>query len=169
MGIQFTATLEESAGFVVSCFCPEVEVRAPRFDSYEEAAAVTRIANAQPERPGLPGCEDPELCGMYPLYPVPVDSAGPSPVTDLHSQNAARILDLLGMPGDACGEIPADDLLGRVLVALALTPEDAGTPTLTDRNFTYVGRSAGRLQLHLESLHELAMWCRRRGRTVVWG
>jgi hypothetical protein len=70
--------------------------------------------------------------------------------------------------GDA-GQIPAEDFLGRVLVALALTPEDAGVDGYWSGRTHMGGRRAGYLQRRLVELHDLARWCADRGRDVVWG
>ncbi|WP_070016928.1 hypothetical protein [Streptomyces nanshensis] len=69
---------------------------------------------------------------------------------------------------DAYGQLPAGDFLGRVLIALALTPQDAGREGYwTGRHFRG-GRTAGHLQLRLHELHALALWCAEHGREVAW-
>jgi hypothetical protein len=70
---------------------------------------------------------------------------------------------------DAYGQLPAEQFLGRVLIALALTPEDAGTDGHEQGRTYYGGRPAGYLQRRLLELHHLAVWCAAHGRDVVWG
>ncbi|MDX3694961.1 hypothetical protein PV726_32410 [Streptomyces europaeiscabiei] len=70
---------------------------------------------------------------------------------------------------DSSGQLPAEQFLGRVLLALALTPEDPGTDGYEQGRTYYGGRSAGYLQRRLLELHDLAQWCAAHGRDVVWG
>ncbi|MGW1291037.1 hypothetical protein ACWD4N_47755 [Streptomyces sp. NPDC002586] len=68
----------------------------------------------------------------------------------------------------AQGQLPAEQFLGRVLLALALTPQDGGTDSYEKGRTYYGGRSADYLQRRLLDLHDLALWCAARGRDVVW-
>ncbi|WP_331752765.1 hypothetical protein OG440_38400 (plasmid) [Streptomyces sp. NBC_00637] len=70
---------------------------------------------------------------------------------------------------DASGQLPAEQFLGRVLLALALTPDDTGTDGYEQGRTYYGGRPAGYLQRRLLELHDLALWCAAHGRDVVWG
>ncbi|MEU9014724.1 hypothetical protein AB0D12_34265 [Streptomyces sp. NPDC048479] len=59
--------------------------------------------------------------------------------------------------------------LGRFLLALALDPEDAGRPAVTDGRFIDCGRSQGYAQSRLYELRELAEYAHARGLRVTWG
>ncbi|MFJ4879885.1 hypothetical protein ACIP93_32425 [Streptomyces sp. NPDC088745] len=89
---------------------------------------------------------------------------------NMANANAARVLDVLGYGYDElCGDAEAEDFLGRVLVALAVAPADAGRPATVDGNVIDCGRPAGYTQTRLEELRELAEdACARRLR-VAWG
>ncbi|AEA28900.1 hypothetical protein Psed_6829 (plasmid) [Pseudonocardia dioxanivorans CB1190] len=69
------------------------------------------------------------------------------------------------------GELAAEQMLGRVELALALAPADAGVPT-RDLNAagTVVdfGRRPGYLQDRLAVLREVALFARDQGRDVIW-
>ncbi|MFE1478596.1 hypothetical protein ACFW6N_32690 [Streptomyces cyaneofuscatus] len=67
------------------------------------------------------------------------------------------------------GRLPAGDFLGRVLVALALTPEDSGVDGYWSGRIHMGGRRAGYLQRRLAELRDLAQWCADHGRDVTWG
>ncbi|MEU2454855.1 hypothetical protein ABZ605_32800 [Streptomyces sp. NPDC012765] len=95
-----------------------------------------------------------------------VDSAGEG--VNLANSNAARVLGVLGYD-ELAGDAEADDFLGRVLVALALTPEDAGRPATAEGRFVDCGRRVGYVQERLEELYELAEEARARGLTIYWG
>ncbi|MFJ6354803.1 hypothetical protein ACIQKB_35770 [Streptomyces sp. NPDC092046] len=87
---------------------------------------------------------------------------------NMANANAARVLGVLGY-GELAGDAEAEDFLGRVLVALALTPEDAGRPATAEGRFVDCGRREGYVQERLEELRELAEDARARRLTVYWG
>ncbi|TLQ39474.1 hypothetical protein FEF34_38070 [Streptomyces marianii] len=139
----------------------------------------------------------PEVCPEYPLRVHGTDPDGDVPEVNVSQRNAARLLELLGLrpgvsadsaahqaeapansveptnqrplTGDGAGDTTAEDFLGRVLVALALTPEDEGIDGYWSGRTHMGGRRAGYLQQRLAELHALAQWCAARGRGVVWG
>ncbi|MFD3539671.1 hypothetical protein ACFWUQ_09235 [Streptomyces sp. NPDC058662] len=87
---------------------------------------------------------------------------------NMANANAVRVLDVLGYD-ELYGDADAEDFLGRVLVALAVAPADAGRPATVDGNFIDCGRPPGYTQTRLEELRELAEdACARRLR-VAWG
>jgi hypothetical protein len=102
--------------------------------------------------------------------------------------NTDHVLDVLGLPptdehGDAYGDEPADVFLGRVLLAQAIEPADAGTPA-TVRNvddgfggspiltaggrWHDMGRAPGYTDRKLAELRTFAEWCAARGHRVAW-
>lgn len=98
--------------------------------------------------------------------------------------NAAQVCAALGvsLAPDWCGDMDADDFLGRVLVALAVAPADPGMPSYEllpgdadrpawagDATVIQGARPPGYLQERLEQLHALALWCRENGKFVSWG
>lgn len=89
---------------------------------------------------------------------------------NMANANAAFVLDSLGLPtDDLSGGLPADDFLGRVLMALAIAPEDEGRPgyQVAERLFD-CGRRPGYLQDQLGALRELAEQCTPLGAEVAW-
>lgn len=102
-----------------------------------------------------------------------------APEVNMANGNAIRVLDLVGITGDDayCGSMSGEDLLGRVLVALALTPEDEGTDTyeagpdeghFQGGTHIFCGRRPGYLQDRLEQLHDIATFAAAEGATVRW-
>ncbi|MEY9839440.1 hypothetical protein [Streptacidiphilus sp. EB103A] len=183
MSVVFTAEFVPARAFAATCGCPQATALAPDHPTFEAADAAAQAANLLP-RTALPGCDLADICPDYPLRAEAVDPDA-APVVDVHNRNAERLLELLGLEGeleaagarspaappapDRFGEMDAEAFLGRALMALALTPEDAGSEgTWRGRVFTG-GRSAGHLQRRLRELHDLAQWCATRGRTVTWG
>lgn len=82
---------------------------------------------------------------------------------NMSNTNAAMICEALGLSlaPDYCGDMPAEAFLGRVLLALAICPEDDGMPSY---EHTVVGtgprviegsRRSGYLQERLQQLHAL--------------
>ena len=96
-----------------------------------------------------------------------------APEVNMANGNAAQILDLLGYTFDGdWTEAPAEDFLGRVLIAQALTDvatDDAhGRPAVHERNWTECGRRPGYLADRLTALHRLATWAVDNNTTVEW-
>lgn len=87
---------------------------------------------------------------------------------NMANANATRVLSVLGYD-ELAGNAEADDFLGRVLVALALVPVDAGRPATAEGRFVDCGRRVGYVQERLEELRELAEGARLRGLPVYWG
>ncbi len=90
--------------------------------------------------------------------------------------NAIEILGALGLVDEwgvrMAGEVSADDMLGRVLVALGVAPKDEGRPAsiLPGKGMQVIdcGREPGYLQKRLRELRTLAEWCRERHLPVMW-
>lgn len=98
---------------------------------------------------------------------------------NMHNRGAGETLLALGFEMDAeegwVGHAAADDVVGRALVALALSPADEGMPAYQVNPGAegvakvYEGeRPAGDLQRRLREVHDLAVWCAARGFLVVW-
>jgi hypothetical protein len=95
---------------------------------------------------------------------------------NMSNSNAAVVCAALGIDLDAegwCGSLPAEDFLGRVLVALAIQPSDEGIPVheLPTGGVRWVecGRRPGYIQERLGQLHELAQWAVAHGAEVDFG
>lgn len=189
MSVTFTADRRPATQFAVTCGCERATALAARHDTYEEASA--EALSAGPARRALPGCAMPDICPEYPLYVHDVDPDGEfTPEVNMSERNAALLAGLLGFAvsektGAAqtplspardgvgsdrdAGQLPAEDSLGRVLVALALTTEDEGVDGYWHGRIHLGGRRAGYLQMRLAELRDLAQWCADRGRDVAWG
>jgi hypothetical protein len=107
------------------------------------------------------------------LYPA--DEVA-EPEVNLSNLNAAEVFPLLGISlSDEgwCGSLPAEDFKGRVLVALALAPEDLGRAAEPTVMFGLVGtiaaREAGYVQSRLAKMLEVADYALAGGREVCWG
>ncbi|MEU3464598.1 hypothetical protein ABZ721_32195 [Streptomyces sp. NPDC006733] len=87
---------------------------------------------------------------------------------NMTNSNAARVLDALGY-SELCGDEDARLFLGRVLIALALDPEDAGRPAIADGRFTDCGRPQGYTESRLHELRELAEYAQVQGLCITWG
>ncbi|MFG2211942.1 hypothetical protein [Streptomyces sp. NPDC048638] len=193
VAVNFTADHRPASAFAASCGCRRATELAARHRTYEQALA--EVLDAPAERDAMPGCAMPDICPHYPLHVYDADPAAYAPEVNVGERNAVRLAHLLGFEapeptgaatppagagdtttaagqepaaGDA-GQMPAEQFLGRVLAALALTPEDVGVDGYFRGRWYTGGRSAGYLQQRLLELHDLAQWCAARGRDVVWG
>jgi hypothetical protein len=86
---------------------------------------------------------------------------------NMSSANAVVVCAALGIDLEEegwCGSLPAADFLGRILVALAVSPTDAGVPTHElprepgQVRWIECGRREGYTQERLAQLRELADW-----------
>ena len=97
------------------------------------------------------------------------------PEVNMSNVNAATLLDVLGIKvgedfSDRCtGRLEADDFLGRILVARALSPADEGLPALQEGNMIDCGRSEGYVDVRLAELEQIAVWSRDRNLQIAWG
>ena len=73
---------------------------------------------------------------------------------------------------DSCGDCPAEDFLGRVLIALAMvdtaTDDVNGLPAVTEGNVHDLGRSPGHLAFRLGQLEAMARFAVANGNPVSW-
>jgi hypothetical protein len=96
------------------------------------------------------------------------------PMVNMANGNAAQVFDLLGLTYDGdFGEIAAEDFLGRVLLAQALTDvvtdDTRGLPArIEGAKWIDCGRRPGYLAERLTELHEIACWAHERNAVVVW-
>ena len=85
---------------------------------------------------------------------------------NMSNANAAVVCGALGIDLEEwgwCGSLPAEDFLGRVLLALAIQPADEGIPvheTTVPGQVRWIecGRRPGYIQERLAQLHDLAQW-----------
>ncbi|MEV7011730.1 hypothetical protein [Streptosporangium sp. NPDC051022] len=96
------------------------------------------------------------------------------PEVNLANGNAAWLLGLLGYDGqEGWGQAPAEDFLGRALLALGLldiaTDDEHGRLTVFDGRFVSCGTAPGYLAGRLAELQELACWAHQHHVPVVWG
>lgn len=106
--------------------------------------------------------------------PVMLEVHDPAEVT-ISEDNASMLLDLLGLDrlNTGIGHIDGVDFLGRVLVAQAIAPTDAGRPTVAipiadGGSFLDHGRPAGYAQDRLAQLRSLAVAATAAASMVRW-
>jgi GAF domain-containing protein len=137
-------------------------------------------------RPEVPGIDAPDEAWDA-WYEALEALDGPS--VNVSNTNAAHLLALLGLTpagtsterpdpfdcGDLSGALPADEFLGRVLIALAVNPADAGIPSTSEggpgtgtAEVIDCGRRPGYSDERLDQLRTLAEAARDAGREVVW-
>ncbi|WP_082921137.1 MULTISPECIES: hypothetical protein [unclassified Rhodococcus (in: high G+C Gram-positive bacteria)] len=138
----------------------------------EYAEAVARLDELHASDAVLPGCTDPESARAYGATIEAVTSDGEDvPDLNVSNANAATLLDVLGFSGECSGACSAEDFLGRVLTAEALSPQDAGVPAHqvgASPRVIDCGRRAGYIQERLEELRVIAEWARAHDRRVQW-
>lgn len=97
---------------------------------------------------------------------------------NMSSSNAAHVCASLGLDLEDlgwCGSLAAEDFLGRVLVALAVLPVDAGMPRHElprepgTVRWIECGRPEGYAQDRLGQLRELADWAIAHGAEISFG
>jgi hypothetical protein len=104
------------------------------------------------------------------------------PELNVANGNAVDLLQLLGLPVEPWGEAPAEDFLGRVLMAQALlnvaTDDEHGRPAVFDEQgdlfgvtvpTVWCGRRPGYLAEKLAELHQIATWAHQFNAAVQWG
>lgn len=100
------------------------------------------------------------------------------PEVNMSNTNAMDLLRVLDLPATfedgLCGGATAEDFMGRVLVALAVEPEDTGVRSLEtrgERGATMIdcGRPAGYVQDRLAGLRDVAAFAVEHGLEVTWG
>lgn len=169
MTVDFTAEFQQAdvAGFRLDDGVGGVSEMYPTYQS-----AVTALIALKESGQTLPGCTDaddagPVITSIYTCEP---------PVANLSNENARFLLGALGLPtDDLYGEATAEDMRGRILLAQAIGPVDAGHPALTSRRpdgsvFAVVGgREPHYLQERLDDLVKVVDWCQAHSRQITWG
>lgn len=197
MTITFTAEMSAVTAYSVDCTCGEAT--GPSFGTYQEAIAfLTPLVVDESLRFALDGCVDPEFCLLYRLS-IQMIEADSAPQVNVSNFNASDIFRALGIltddpaaearsfefeetalaPSDenspfAGGSLAPQDFLGRVLLALAITPADEGrqaivTTAAGGSTSVLCSRRVGYLQGRLSELHAVAVFAADRGRDVTWG
>jgi hypothetical protein len=151
---------EDQDGFVMRCLECKDEVWAPTAQAAEDRFEGFRKEHL------MAGCDD------YTIW-------GPNWVehetVNLANANAREVLELLGLAyeGDLCGQCPAEELKGRILLADALAPRVAlpEAREVGSRGATLIhsARDAGYLDRVFQNLLKVADEAIARNRTVVWG
>ena len=151
---------------VIECGCGEW--RSAAFASHAEAYS------ALSARSVVSGCGDDYCLAMGDLFVVPETA---DPEVNMANLNAQDVFPLLGIDleeSDWCGSMPADDFKGRVLLALALAPEDAGREAEPIGHAVLgigirAAREVGYTQTRLTMMLEVADLAIERGTEVCWG
>jgi hypothetical protein len=175
MSVTFDTTPSAVAGFAFTCG-HENGVTEHRYGNYSDAAEFLQAELDEHGNTGhlaVCGDEDCQWRRMM-VHPIEVD---PSPYVNVTTTNAFHLLGLLGITVEdgehPMGSMSAADFLGRVLVAQAVSPADAGVPPVTttyESGTTVIncGRREGYSEDRLEQLHELAEFAVDRKRAIQW-
>jgi hypothetical protein len=179
MSITFSSDRPaEIVGWAVGCFTygPQCQYRGPVHTSAASACAQHQQLHADNDQ-----CD--ALVGPDGVMAGPVRSTDADPHVNLSNQNAARILDMLGLvefndleelEPQMSGVCSAQDFLGRVLIAKVLVPADEGMPQAvcvspSGAVLVECERPAGYTQHRLEQLHELALFAQKNQANITWG
>lgn len=185
MSVTFFAEPGPVVGWTVRCFCPGT---GRNFDTYEGAVECVRTHRDSASYDWF-GCTD-EGCAVYESLHVVARHEEDSPEVNVSNSNAGHLFRVLGLASNDPlastnedtrqfedlfdgGSVDAEDLLGRVLVADAISPADEGTATVEERaaggaRLVTCGRRPGYTQERLGALREIAEWAASRGRSVCW-
>ena len=96
------------------------------------------------------------------------------PTVQLSNNNASYLLEALGITNqELYGQLPADDMLGRILLAIAVAPEDPGIPAhnLPSSGAVLIncGRPEKYLQNKLTQLRDLVDFAKIHNSNISWG
>ncbi len=158
-------------GYAVTCYAygSENNWRGPVQSSTDAAYADHRRAHQNEV-----DCDTPTDIHAYPVYDTDTD-----PTVCVSNVNGLRILEHLGLLNDNedipyFGRLSAEDFAGRLIVANALTPVDAGVPmTVTSGNggstIVDCGRTPNYLQDRFAQLELLVAFAREHNADIAWG
>lgn len=181
MSVTFYPSPTTILGWDIECACGNTylsEEQAPMTYKVVEAT----LARFKAENFSLVGCE--EDCLYYGNWAKAIEDGPLAPEVNMANGNSYRVLEALGLMLDeggfseACvGSLPAEDFLGRVLMALAVAPRSAERPTYSvqgDESDTssavmiMCGVGEGYLQERLEELRTVAEFAVEENRKVLW-
>ncbi|MET4144162.1 hypothetical protein [Arthrobacter sp. UYCo732] len=177
MSITFSTALSPITGFAFACG-HDNGVTDHRFETYDEARTFLQAEyDARGYTGALAVCGDVDYCAYGMMSVLAIESA-PSPEMNVSNANAMHLLELLGLPstpfeGSLAGSTTPEDFMGRVLLAEAINPADAGVPVTTTTSeggatMVQMGRRVGYSEDRLAALRELADFAVDRGRDVQW-
>lgn len=178
MSVTFGTELSPISGFAFTCG-HDNGMTEHRIGSYEDARAFLQAEHdAHGYTGGLAVCGDVDYCAYGQMFIQAIES-DPAPTLNVSNANARHLLGLLGLTSeseeDGClsGSTMAEDFLGRVLLAQAVNPTDAGVPVVEEvgqggMTLVKMGRRVGYADERLTSLRELADFAIDRGRSVQW-
>jgi hypothetical protein len=167
MSVNFFAEMSAIAGYEITCACRiDERARYGDFKDARDAMVALRDANLS-----IDGCTDVEFCSMY--LSVDTVETDPSPYVNASNSNARMLLSLLGFDADddMCGSESGAEFAARLdQAALLATAEPVVPVTVSGRNNNFIdcGRDADYATDRIESLREVADFCVRTGRKVVW-
>lgn len=173
MSVTFSAGFGPTTGYTFECGVHDAT--SPHvFSTYEEADDFRIMEHAKHGGTGhLAACGD-EFCAAMPVF-VKVVEDHPSPEVNISSLNARHILGVLGFGDDAdlSGSAQPADMLGRILMAEAINPADAGIPATSTTSsggmvMVECGRVTGYTEGILSRLHEVVEFATAHGREVQW-
>lgn len=175
MSVTFAAEYRESdvIGFHIVSVCGCTSLAYSTGAQAEEAYG--QLPGFSEERAHIEGCQMDEQDWAIFRPHIEAIEAHDRPSINLGNANARGLLELLGLPtDDLCGEISAQDLLGRILLAQALASGDVGRPstretTVGGATLVDCGRSEGYFDSRLRELAPLAEWAAEHDRLVIWG
>lgn len=173
MSIDFTTDSGSVLGYAVTDRSGGQE----KFATYD--AAVQRLVAVRDRGAILNGSQPSgdEYRDMYDVHDPSIDVLvdDPAPVVNMCNRNAWFVGAALGITpidGELSGSTTPIDFLGRVLLAQAISPADAGTPAYahpgTGGRFIEGDRPTAYLQDRLDQLRDLAEWAIAHGRDSIW-
>lgn len=178
MSVTFAPAMAPIVGWDLACVCGARYLEADQpLMAYEEALGALTLVKAQNK--GFLACED-EDCFLYGIHPHAVEEGPQAPEVNMANGNTVAVMEALGIKTDevsfeavCSGSLPAEDFLGRVLMALAVAPVSAERPTLVEKNegqatFVQCGVREGYVQEKLLELQAVAEFAVRENREVSW-
>jgi hypothetical protein len=161
MSVTFAPEFVAETLYTISCSCGKT-VSPIIFPSHGAAYKAAMLEKTVP----VPVCDD-EFCNIYPVSLITVNDIAE---VNMSNVNAVALLNVLGFTDveDLTGSINAEDFLGRVLMASAVNPSDAGLPTVTEGMVTFCGREEGYIDNRLSELRVVADYAIERNLKVVW-
>jgi hypothetical protein len=147
--------------WVLECSCGKT-VSKTVYESYADGLMDLELGNA-------PVCED-EYCAAYSKGHVATKATeADAYAVNVGSYNAKMLLEALGSYDEyMCGEATAEDFLGRVLLARAITPADEGVPSYQVGRSIYCGRPEGYTEDRFARLEALAKFALEQQCSIVW-